>query len=69
MALVYEGRINLPVYYLSLGVIAVFCFYELYTSDKGYSENLDKIDNLLKQVEIGEPLPSLKELREKKHKT
>ena len=63
MTLVYEGHINLLVYYILLVCIAVPFSYGLRTISKDYSENLDKIDDLLKQVEIGEPLPSLKELK------
>jgi FtsH-binding integral membrane protein len=63
MTLVYEGHISLPVYYLSLGIVLICVFYGLYTLEKRYSKCLDRIDSLLKQVEKGELLPSLKELR------
>jgi uncharacterized membrane protein len=66
MTLVYEGRISLEVYYLSLAVIFAFFSYELYTLNKRYSEYLDRIDDLLRQVENGKVLPSLKELRKMK---
>jgi hypothetical protein len=66
MTLSYEGHISLPVYYVSLGAVFVLVFYGLYTLDKGYSKWLDRIDDLLRQVEKGEVLPSLRELRNTK---
>jgi len=63
MALVYEGHLSLPVYYILLAAIIGFFFYELHTLNKQYSKYLDKIDDLLRRVENGEVLPSLKELR------
>jgi len=68
MTLVYEGHINLLIYYILLACIAVLFSYELHTISKDYSENLDKIDDLLKQVEVGESLPSLKDLKKKKRR-
>ena len=67
MTLLYEGHINLLIYSISLGIIMIVFGYWSRKTNNRYSEDLDKIDDLLKQVEIGEPLPSLKELKKEKH--
>ena len=65
MTLLIEGHINLLTYYILLAVIVILFYYWLRKTNNRYSKNLDKIGDLLKQIEIGEPLPSLKELKEK----
>jgi len=66
MTLVYEGRMTLLVYYISLFIVGGFVFYEVLSANRRYSENLNNIDDLLRQVENGEALPSLSELKKMK---
>jgi hypothetical protein len=62
-SLVYEGRITFLSYYVLLAVIVIPFIYAIALTGKHYSKNIDRIDGLLGQLEKGQPLPSLKELK------
>lgn len=62
---VFIVSISASVYYLSLIAIVIPFYYWIYREGTHHSKNLNKIDGLLEKVEKGEPLSSLKELKEK----
>lgn len=64
--LLSEGHLPLLVYYILLVVVGVFVYYEVKSANKRYTEDLSNIDDLLRQVENGEVLPSLSELKKMK---
>jgi membrane protein implicated in regulation of membrane protease activity len=59
------GSIALGVYFLALVLLVVLTLYGLTMAHNRYSRDLDKIDNLLRQVQNGENLLSLRELKNK----
>ena len=65
VTLFFQNAIDLSLYYV--GIIAVIVWFAILLpyASKIYSKNLDRIDKLIEQVNKGEPLPSLRELRKK----
>ena len=66
VTLVLEGRINYIEYDIAVWLIAIPFIYLEYTRRESYYRDLDKISILLEQVENGESLLTLSELRKGK---
>jgi len=61
----FEGSMALGAYFLALVLLVVLTLYGLTIAHNRYSRDLNKIDDLLKRVENGETLSSLRELKNK----
>lgn len=63
MTLLFQKKFELENYFIGIGIITAFLFILLFIAHRNYMKNLDRIDELLQQVNKGEVLPPLRELR------
>jgi len=64
--LFFQHNIDIITFYSGIFVGAIGFSAILFYTYREYHTNLNKIDELIQQVNKGEPLPSLKELKKKR---
>jgi hypothetical protein len=69
IALFYQKNIDMVIYTFSLSVGFIALGYFLYYAFKDYSKKLNSVDELIAEVNKGEVLPSLEELKREKKKS
>jgi hypothetical protein len=62
--LFYERYIDPITYEVAICAFVAFFFLRLWMLSKQYSRDIDRLDDLLKRIENGKPLPPLRELKE-----
>jgi hypothetical protein len=68
LGLTYQGLMLLYVYYLTSAATLIVFYANLATVFRNYHNSLDQIQAFMNQLEIGESLPALREMRKTKHK-